>query len=327
MKGLIRQAGMVFGIALGGASLAPPSAWAQAWPVKPVRVIAPYAAGGPIDGLARRISPRLTPIWGQQIVIENRAGANSIIGSEATAKATPDGYTLMINTTAFTVNASLYPKLPYDTARDFSAMVPIAIGPGVLVIHPSIPAKSIQEFISLAKSRSEKLSYASSGSGTTGHLSIELLKTRLGIELVHVPYKGAAPAITDLLGGQVQVASSNISAVLGHIKSGRLRPLAVTSKQRWHSLPELPTIAETVVPGYEASNWYGVFGPAGVPAAIVNKVNADVARVTQSQDLRDQLDALGVDVLRMTPEEFTAYFRSEITRWAEAVRISGARPD
>ena len=322
-----RDTGLIIAAMICLAALAPVSTWAQTWPVKPVRIIVPYPAGGPIDGLARLVSPRLTPIWGQQIIIENRAGANSIIGSDATAKAAPDGYTMLINSASFSINASLYPKLPYDTVKDFAAIGPIAAGPSVLVVHPSVPAKTMQEFIALVRSRTEKYSYASSGSGTPGHLAVELLKTKLGTDLVHVPYKGAAPAITDLLGGQVQVASSNISAVIGHIKSGRLRALAVTSRQRWPSVPDLPTVAEAAVPGYEASNWYAVFGPAGILGAIVSKVNADVTRASQSREMRDSLDALGVDGLRMTPEEFTAYFRAEVTRWAEAVRISGAKPD
>jgi tripartite-type tricarboxylate transporter receptor subunit TctC len=299
----------------------------QSYPTKTVRIVAPFAAGGPVDSLARLVAGRLTNMWGQQVVVDNRGGGNSVIGTEIVARSAPDGYTLLLNSTGFAVNATLYPKLPYDTVRDFAPIGALASGPGVLVVHPSFPARTLKQLIAMAKAKPGVYSYGSSGSGTVGHLTVEMLKTQAGIDLVHIPYKGAAPAVIDLIGGQIPIAAPNISAVLAHIRSGRVRALAVSSPKRWPSVPDIPTYSEAGLPGYEANNWYGMFAPAGTPPAIIAKINADTAAIMELPETRNTLEAAGVGPAKMSPEEFSAYIKSEIVRWGEAVKASGARAD
>ena len=261
------------------------------------------------------------------MVIDNRGGASGIIGTELIARAAPDGYTLICTSSSFTINASLYPKLPYDSAEDFTAITPLAYGPGVLVVHPAVPVRNLPEFIALAKAKPRTLSYASSGSGSPGHLTFELIKRLSGIDLAHIPYKGMAPGLVDLLAGQVQAAIPTISAALPHVKSGRLRALAVTSAQRWRTIPELPTVAESALPGFESVLWYGILGPARMPAAMVTKINADTAAILQRADMRERLDAAGMDPMKMQPREFAAYIKSEINKWSKVVKESGAKPE
>ena len=301
---------------------------AQDYPMKPIRIINPFAPGGPVDVVGRLVAAKLLEAWGQAIVIDNRPSSGGAIAGELVARARPDGYTLLVTSTTFAINASLYPKLPYDTSKDFAAVVPIGSSPGLFTAHPSLPVGSIRDLIALAKKRPGELNYASSGNGTPGHLGMVILEKQAGIELVHVPYKGAAPAINDLLGGQVQLASANISAVLPHVKAGRLRALGVTSLQRWPTIPDVPTVAEEGLAGYEAINWYGLFAPARTPAPVIAKINAEVSRIVESPEIRERLASLGLAAAApMRSAEFSAFFHSEITKWAQAVKASGARPD
>ena len=299
----------------------------QVYPTKTVRIVAPFPPGGPVDMLGRLLAGRLSGLWGQQVIVDNRPGGNTVIGTEIVARSPPDGYTILLNSTGFAVNATLYAKLPYDPISDFVHIGSLASGPGVLVVHPSFPATTLKALIALAKAKPGTLTYGSAGNGTVGHLTIEMLKKQAGIDMVHIPYKGAAPAIIDLIGGQVPISAPNISAVLGHIRSGRVRALAVSSGQRWPSLPNVPTYAEAALPGYQAINWYGLFAAAGTPAAIVTKISADAAAIMQLPQTRDTLESVGVGPLQMSPEAFTAFIKSEIVRWGEAVKASGARTD
>jgi tripartite-type tricarboxylate transporter receptor subunit TctC len=303
------------------------AACAQSYPAKPIRFIIPFAPGGPGDGLARILTPKLTEAWGQQILIDNRAGANSIVGTETAAHAPPDGYTLLMVTAGFSVNVTLYPKLPYDSLNDFAPVTTIAFGPGLLVVHPSVPARTVKELIALAKAKPGALAFASAGTGAPSQLAVELIKTMTGTDMVHVPYKGMAPGMTDLLGGQVQLSIPTISAAVPHVKTGRLRALGVTSAQRSPAVPEVPTIAEAALPGYEASNWYSILAPGGTPPAIVAKLNTELARILKLPDVRERMAVLGMEAHSMAPAEFAAYIRTEISKWAKVVKASGAKPE
>ena len=319
-------------IALGAAALAAPfSSFAQqspAYPSRPVRLIVPYVAGGPVDSVARMLVPRLVDAWGQQIVIDNRGGANSIVGSELAARAVPDGYTLELISASFTVNATLYPKLPFDPVRDFTPITLIATGPGMLVTHPSLPVRNLQELIFLAKAKPGAMSYGSAGSGApTSHLGMELLKSTAGIDIVHVPYKSMAPALIDVLGGQIQMSMPTVNVVLPHIRSGRLRAIGVSSLQRSPSAPDVPTLAEAGMPGYEAINWFALIGPSGFPAAIAEKIHADTAEALKVPDFRERIAAAGMEPKSMGPTELAAYIKTEIVKWGKAVKASGARPE
>ncbi|HEV7820501.1 MAG TPA: tripartite tricarboxylate transporter substrate binding protein [Burkholderiales bacterium] len=314
-----------------GALAIPLACFAQqppAYPSKPVRLIVPYAAGGPVDSMARLLVPRLVETWGQQVVIDNRAGANSIVGSEVAARAAPDGYNLVLISASFTVNATLYPKLPFDPIRDFTPITLVASGPGLLVTHPSLPVRNLKELIAFAKSKPGALSYGSAGSGApTSHLGMELLKSTAGIDIVHVPYKSMAPALIDILGGQVQMGMPTINAVLPHIRSGRLRAIGVSSLQRSATAPEVPTLAEAGMPGYEAINWFAILGPSGFPPAIAEKIHADTAEVLKSPELRERIGAAGMEPKSIPPSELAGYIKSEIAKWGKAVKASGAKPE
>lgn len=304
-----------------------PLATAQNYPSRPIRLVVPFPAGGPADAIARLLAPHLSETWGQQVVVDNRGGASGIIATELVARAVPDGYTLISTSSSFTINASLYPKLPYNSRDDFSAITPLAYGPGMVVVHPSVPVRTLPELIALAKAKPRALSYASSGAGSPGHLTFELIKRMSGIEVAHIPYKGMAPGLVDLLAGQVQAAIPTISAALPHVKSGRLRALAVTSRQRWRTVPDLPTVAESALPGFESVLWYGILGPARTPAPIVAKINAESAAIMQRADVRERLDAAGMDAMKMSAGEYAAYINSEIDKWAKVVKESGAKPE
>jgi tripartite-type tricarboxylate transporter receptor subunit TctC len=300
---------------------------AQAYPTKPVRVIIPFVAGGPADFIARLVGPRLSESWGQSIIIDNRGGGNQIIATEIAARAQPDGHTLLLTSGGFAVNVSLYPKLPYDSLRDFTAVSLIATAPNLVVVHPAVPARSIGELITYAPSKPGQLVYASAGSGAPSHLAVELFKTMARIEMVHVPYKGMAPGITDLLGGQVQLAFPTISAGITHARAGRLRALAVTTAKRSPAAPDIPTIAEAALPGFEASNWYGVIVQAKTPPPIVRKIHDEIARALTTPDLRERMLNQGLDPVSMTPEAFTAYIKTEIVKWAKVVKASDAKAE
>ncbi len=299
---------------------------AQTYPARPVRLIVPFAAGGPVDTVSRLFAPRLAEIWGQQLVIDNRGGANSMIGSELAARAAPDGYTLLIVSAGFAINVSLQPKLPYDTVRDFTPISTVAFGPGILVTHPSLPVRNLKELIALAKAKPGQLTYGSSGAGApTSHLGMELLKTTAGVDIVHVPYKSMAPALTDILGGQVQMGIPTINVAVQHVRSGRLRAIGVTSRTRSPIMPDVPPLADVGMPGYEANNWTLVLGPAGLPAAIAEKIHADMSKVLQVQDIRERFTAAGMEARALPHAQVAPHVRSEIAKWAKVVKASGAK--
>jgi tripartite-type tricarboxylate transporter receptor subunit TctC len=299
----------------------------QVYPARSVRVIVGFPPGSGADITARVIGAKLYEVVGQQFLTDNRPGAGSNIAAEVSAKSPPDGYTLFIGTVANTINATLYSKLPFDFARDFAPVILATAAPNVLVIHPSVPVRSVKDLIALAKSRPGQLDFASSGVGTAPHLSGELFKTMAGVNLTHIPYKGSPPAVADLIAGSVDVMFSPASTVLPHIKSGRLRALAVTTSARLPSLPALPTVSEAALKGYETVTWFGYVAPVKTPTTIVTKLNADIAKVLAMPDVRNQFDIQGIEILGGTPERFAGYIREEIAKWAKVVRLSGAKAD
>jgi tripartite-type tricarboxylate transporter receptor subunit TctC len=303
------------------------SAIAQSYPDKPVRLLVGYAPGGGTDILARLIAQKLTESWGQQVIVENRPGANAIIAWDICAKAQPDGYTLAMCATPTTTNLSLYSKLPYDTLKDFTYVTQVTIAPIILVVHPSVQAKSVKELIALAKSKPGQLTFGSSGLGGSLHLAGELFKIMAGIDMVHIPYKGLAPALTDLLGGQLSMVFSDITAGLPHVKGGKLRCLAVTTLKRSKELPDVPTIAESGLPGYEVPVWYGVCGPSGIPKEIVTKINTEIVKVLHMPDLKERLNKLGAEPVGSKQEEFEAFINKEIVKWAKVIKDLGIRLD
>jgi tripartite-type tricarboxylate transporter receptor subunit TctC len=300
---------------------------AQTYPTKPVRVIIPFAAGGPADFLMRIVGPKLSETWGHPVILDNRGGANQMLGSELAAKSPADGYTLLMTTGGSAINVSLYPKLPYDTVKDFAPITLVATGPNLAVIHPSVPARTLAEFITYARSKPKQVVYASAGAGAPSHLAVELFSTMAKVEMIHVPYKGMAPGMTDLLGGQVQLAFPTISAGIGHARAGKLRALGVTTAKRSPAAPDVPTIAEAALPGFDASNWYGLVAPGKTPAALVKKVRDDVARVLAMPDVRERMLNQGMEPTSNTPDEFSAHIKSEIVKWAKVVKASGAKPE
>jgi tripartite-type tricarboxylate transporter receptor subunit TctC len=308
---------------------APLIAGAQAYPTKPVRMIVPYPAGGYYDLLARAIGQKLSEAWGQSLLVENRAGANGIVGTDYVAKSAADGYTIMMGGIGpHGINPSLYPKLPYDTLRDFAPVIHVATAPNVLVVHPSLEARSVTELIALARTRAHRLSYASNGSGSSNHLSAEMFSTAVGVQMIHVPYKGSAPAVTDLLGGQVNLLFGTMGDVVPHIRAGKLRALAVTGARRIAALPDVPTMIEAGVSGYESTAWFGVLAPAATPTEIVTRLNQDIGRTLQMPDVLEKITLQGSsDIIGGTPEQFGAFIRAEIAKWARVVKESGARAD
>jgi tripartite-type tricarboxylate transporter receptor subunit TctC len=300
---------------------------AQEYPAKPIRVVVPFPPGGGTDLMARTVMQKLGESLGATMVIDNRGGAGGSIGSELVAKSPADGYTVLIVSGAHAINPSLYPKLSYDSVRDFAPVTMFTSGPGLLVVHPSVPAKTVKEFIALAKSRPGQLNYASAGIGTPPHLAGELFKTMAGVELVHVPYKGNGPAYTDLIGGHVSVMFPTIPTAIPHVRAGKLRALAVTTRSRTPIAPELPPISESGVPGYDVSSWYGLLAPAGTPAAVVSRLQREIAKVLRSPDVGEKLTAQGLDLVGSTPDAFAAVIKSEIMKWAKVVKASGARAD
>ncbi|MGH8649492.1 MAG: tripartite tricarboxylate transporter substrate binding protein [Burkholderiales bacterium] len=293
-----------------------------------MRFIVPFAPGGSVDTLARTMGPRLADALGQSIVVDNRPGGNGDIGMMIAAKAPPDGYTILLGYIAnLAIAPSLYAKLPFDPLKDYAPITQIATSPNVLTAHPSVPAKSLKELIALAKAKPGAVNFASTGVASVGHLTGELLNNLAGVKMTHVPYKGGGQAIIDLVGGHVQVMFSGFSAAMPHIKSGRIRALAVTGARRSPALSEVPTIAEQGFPGVEATAWYGVLAPAGTPKSIVVRLHGEVVRILKLPDVAQRLDPLGFEIVGSTPEQFAAYIRSEITKWEKVVRASGAKPD
>lgn len=311
-------------VALFGA----PVVQAAEYPVKPIRFIAPNLPGGPTDILARLIGQKLSENLGQPVVVENRAGAGGNIGTEVAAKAPPDGYTLVTgNNATFGANVSLYRRLGFDPIKDFAPVVLVGRQPNILVVHPSLPVTSVKELIALAKARPGELNYAGSGMGAVAHLAAELFKSMTRTNIVHVSYKSAGPALTDLIAGQTQLMFATSFSVIPHINAKRVRPLGVTTAKRARILPDLPTIAEAGVPGFEATTWHGVLVPAGTPTAIIDRLNAEINRMLQLPDMRDRLAALGAEIAGGTPQEFADHIQREIPKWAKVIRDSGARAD
>ena len=316
--------------ALALTSLLPLAAFAQAdgYPAKPVRIVVPFPAGGATDIAAREIAAKMSANWKQPVTIENRGGAGGNIGSDVVAKSAPDGYTLIMGVTgSHAINISLYAKMPYHPVNDFEAITQVAVVPNVVVLHPSVPARSLQEFIALAKKQPGKYDYASLGSGTAAHLGMEMLKTAARIYMVHIPYRGSAPAVADLIGGQVQVMMDGLPSALPHVKAGRLRALAVTSQKRSPAASDLPTIAESGYPGFYADAWSGLFAPKGTPKAIVDKLAAESARILALPDVRERFAALGAEPVGSHPQEFAQHVQREIEKWAKVVKQSGAKAD
>lgn len=300
---------------------------APGYPTKPVRVVVGFPAGSGADITARLIASKLGEPLGQQLIVDNRPGAGSNIAAELAAKAPPDGYTLFLGTVANTINATLYSKLAFDFQRDFAPIVLATAAPNVLVVHPSVPAKSVSDLIALAKTRPGQLNFASSGTGTAPHLSGELFKTMGGVDIVHVPYKGSPQAVSDVISGEVALMFSPASTVLPHVKSGRLRALAVTTVSRLPSLPELPTVAESGLKGYETITWFGFVAPARTQQAVLTRLNAEIVKVLALPEVRQQFAAQGIEVLGGTPAQFAAYIQQEIAKWARVIKLSGARVD
>jgi tripartite-type tricarboxylate transporter receptor subunit TctC len=304
------------------------NAFAQAYPTHSIRLVVPFPAGGTTDILARAAAQKLSESLGQAVVVDNRPGAAGNIGADLVAKSAPDGYTLLMGTVGtHAINPGLYAKMPYDHVKDFVPVVLVAGVPNVLAVYPAFPVNSVAELIALAKSKPGTINFASSGSGTSIHLSGELFKTMAGVDMTHIPYKGSSPALTDLMGGQVQIMFDNLPSSLPLIKAGKLRAIAVTSLKRAPALPDVPTISESGLPGFEASSWFGVLAPAGTPAPIVAKLNADVNKWLQSPEAREQLLAQGANAAGGTPEQFAAHIRAETEKWAKVVKASGAKAD
>lgn len=304
------------------------SAYAQTYPTRAVRVIVPFPPGGSTDILARAMGQKLSEGWHQQVIIDNRPGAGGIIGTELGARAARDGYTLMMGSGApLTINPSLYDKLPYDAQKDFAPITGVARVPNVLALHPSVPAKTVKELIALAKTRRGMLTFSSNGAGAPGHLAGELFKSMTGVDMVHVPYKGSAPATTAVVSGEVVMTFTTTPPVLPHAKSGRLRIIAVTTLQRIAQLPDVSTVAESGLPGYEAISWFGLVAPAGVPSAIITKVNSDAVAILKMREMEERLSDQGAQSMPTTPEQLAAWIRSETVKWAKIVKLSGAKPD
>lgn len=309
-------------IALGGSQ-----AWAQTYPDRPVRIVVPFPAASATDVLARTIGQKLSENWHQPVVIDNRPGAGGNLGTELAAKAPADGYTILMGTVANAISATLYKKLSYNFVKDFDPVTLVATTPLVLVANTKFPGNSVKDVISFAKSKPGELNFSSGGTGTSNHLAGEMLKSMTGINMVHVPYKGTPAAYNDLLAGQVSLMFDNIVAVMPHIKSGNLKPIAVTSAKRVPSLPEVPTVSESGVPGFDAVSWIGAMVPAGTPKDITAKINADMVKVLNMPDVKEKLAASGAELKPSTPEQLAEHIRIEIDKWGKAVKSSGAQAE
>jgi tripartite-type tricarboxylate transporter receptor subunit TctC len=297
------------------------------YPSRPVRIIVPFAAGGVADALPRIVGEKLSQKWGQSVIVDNKPGASGNIGMAEGARAAPDGYTLVLAPAGnLTVNPTLFPKLPFDTQRDLTPVTLLAQSPNVLVVHPSVPAKTFRELIAYAKGNPDKLNFASPGDGSGAHLAGELLNVEAGIKTVHIPYKGIAPAVNDLLGGNVQMMFAGISTILQYVKSGKLVALAIAGPTRNPQLPEVPTVAESGFPGFDVTSWYGIVVRAGTPPEIVRKLQRDMAEVLQSEDVRTRLAGLGLEPVGDTPEDFDVLIKAESRKWVDIVRKANIRP-
>ena len=309
------------------ACIGAPAVHAQDYPARPIRVIVPFAAGGAVDGPMRVIAQELSKRLNQQVLVENRPGAGAMIGSEAVAKSTPDGYTLLLASQTNAISASLYAKLNFNPIEDFAPISLIGREPGVLVVHPSLPVKTVQELIAYVKVQADPLDYASSGNGSGQHLFAAMFATMAGIKMSHVPYRGSGQATTDLIGGQVKVSIPGIAGMMGHIKGGKLRPLAVTGTKRSAQLPDVPTLDESGLKGYSAYVWMGLLAPKGTPAAIIDKLNREIVAVMASTEVKTYFAGASIEGVGSTPAEFDAYFREEKERWAKIIKETGAKVD
>jgi len=314
-------------VAFFAAALMDTDAAAQTYPSKPVRVVVPFAPGGNTDFTARVIATRLTDVLGQQIVVENRPGGGTNIGSELVAKAPGDGYTLLMGGASNAINMSFHRKMPYDTLRDFAPVILCVKGANVLSVHPSLPVKNLKELIALARSNPGKLNYASSGLGSSNMMAGELLKLMAGVNITHVPYKGNAPALTDTIGGHVEMIFSGVPALLPHIQSGRLRAIAIGSLKRFSAIPDVPTIDESGIKGYEATTWFGLMAPAKTPQEIVTRLNIEVGRIQASAEVRDRFINEGIEPIGGSPEQFRAFIRDEIEKYAKVVKAANLRAE
>ena len=302
---------LIFGVA---------HAVAQNYPNKPIRIIVPNSPGGQTDLLGRLIGQKLSERWNQPVIIDNRGGANTIIGITLAAKAEPDGYTLAVASTSMTINPGLVRDLPYDNSKDLSPITNLAYIPFLLVVHPSVPAKSTKDVIALAKARPEKLTFGSGGKGSPSHLSGELLKTMAGINMVHVPYKGLGRSLVGLLSGQVDMVFAGPLIVMPHVKAGKLRAIAVGSSKRFPAMPDIPTVAEGGLPGYECGIWFGIVAPGGTPSVIVSQLNKEIVNILAQPDVSKRFDAINATVIGDTPEHFAAFIKSETTKWSKVAR-------
>jgi tripartite-type tricarboxylate transporter receptor subunit TctC len=307
------------------AALACAPAAAQPYPSKPIRFIVPFAPGGTNDIVARLIGAKLAEAWGQPVVIDNRGGAGGVIGAELAAKSAPDGYTLLMANVNFATNPGLVKNLPYDTLKDFAAVSLLATSPSVLVAHPGFPAKSVKELIALAKAKPGQITYSTSGAGTTGHMAMELLNQMAGIQMTAVHYKGGGPALIDLLAGRVSPGFATILSAIPHLQAGRLHALAVSTPKRSAALPQVPTVAEAGLPGYEFTGWWGMVVPARTPAAVVARLNAEVARILAQPEVRERFTREGAEPAASSPAEFAAYMRAEVDKWTRVIRQGNIR--
>jgi tripartite-type tricarboxylate transporter receptor subunit TctC len=308
-------------------TLAGAIAWAQDYPNRPIRLVVPYPPGGATDIIARTLSQKLLEELGQQVIVDNRPGGGQILGSEIVAKAAPNGYTVLLASVTHGINPGLVPKLPYDSVRDFTPISMVATSPNVLVVNARLPVRTVKELIALAKARPGQLNYASSGNGSGGHLAMELFRSMTGIAMIHVPYKGAGPALTELIAGQVQLMFTSPLAALPHVRTGKLRVLGVASTKRAEATPEIMTIAEAGVPGFEAPLWYAILGPAGVPDEMVARLNGSLKTILAMRDVRERFSSNGVDAAYSTPGDLAAHIGREIEKWRKVISASGIRPD
>jgi len=309
------------------AALIGSAAHAQQYPARSIRFISPFPPGGGNDTLSRIMGDKLGEQMGQRIIVENRPGANTIVGTEALAKSPPDGYTIALLPNTFATNPSFYPKLPYDTLKDFAAVGQVAQSPQMLLVHPSLPARTLKELLALAKARPGQLSYGTSGNGSVGHLGTLLLSTMTGVSLVHVPYKGTAASVHDLMGGHIPLMMSSMLGTLPHVQAGRLRVLAITAAQRNKAIPNVPTIAEAGVPGYEATLWYGFVAPARTPDGILKRLNTELGTALKNPDVVEKLSTQAVDPFHTSPEQFGKLIRIEFDKWAKVIKAGGIKPD
>ena len=301
--------------------------YAQAYPAKPVRVVVPSSAGGGTDIVARIIAPDLSKRLGQQFVIENRAGAGTMIGIEVASKAPPDGYTLLMGLSTLAINSALYKKVPYDPVRDFAPITVVASSGSIIVVHPSVPAKSIKELIAFARSRPGQMNYASAGTGTYPHMTMELFLSMAKLKMVHIAYKGTGPAMIDMLAGHTAVMAGTMVTTVPQIRAGRLRGLGVTTLERNSAAPEIPTVTEAGLPGFESVQWYGLLAPANTPKDIVNRLHGEMAKILQQPDIRQRFAGDGADPVGNTPDQFAAYIKTELTKWAKVARDAGIKQE